>query len=382
MTNRALKTWYLVHKWTSLVCTLFLLLLCLTGLPLIFHDEIDAVFDEQHSLRTMPAGTPNLPLDDMVKAAVALYPGERPLFLSFDEGRPVVNVTTGPRARAGRDELHITAMDLRTAEPVGQLDEGGFMHVMLRLHVDLFADLPGKLFLGFMGLLFLVATVSGVVLYAPFMRKLSFGTVRWSRNNRVRWLDLHNMLGIVTLAWVSVVGLTGVINTLSEPLVAIWRADQLAALTAPYANLAPVPVEQFGSLQAAVDTAKAAAPGTRPQFVAFPGVRFSSEHHYAVWLKGSTPATARLLTPALIDAQTGELTAMRRMPWYMLALRLSQPLHFGDYGALPLKIIWALLDLAAIVILGSGLYLWLDKRSASLEARLRELRAGAAVPAQ
>ena len=31
-----LKLWFLVHKWTSLVCTVFLLLLCLTGLPLIF----------------------------------------------------------------------------------------------------------------------------------------------------------------------------------------------------------------------------------------------------------------------------------------------------------------------------------------------------------
>ena len=41
MTARTIKRWYLVHKWTSLICTLFLLLLCVTGLPLIFHDEID-----------------------------------------------------------------------------------------------------------------------------------------------------------------------------------------------------------------------------------------------------------------------------------------------------------------------------------------------------
>jgi uncharacterized iron-regulated membrane protein len=30
-----------VHTWSSLVSTLFLLLLCITGLPLIFHHEID-----------------------------------------------------------------------------------------------------------------------------------------------------------------------------------------------------------------------------------------------------------------------------------------------------------------------------------------------------
>jgi uncharacterized iron-regulated membrane protein len=42
-------------------------------------------------------------------------------------------------------------------------------------------------------------------------------------------------------------------------------------------------------------------------------------------------------------------------------LFVSQPLHFGDYGGLPLKIVWALLDILSIVILGSGVYLWVKK---------------------
>ena len=35
------RAWYAVHKWTSLVSTLFLLMLCVTGLPLIFSHEIN-----------------------------------------------------------------------------------------------------------------------------------------------------------------------------------------------------------------------------------------------------------------------------------------------------------------------------------------------------
>ncbi len=362
MRPRTVRTWCWVHKWTSLVCTLFLFMLCLTGLPLIFHDEIDAAFDDRPPLAALPPGTPQLPLDAFVRTAMRMYPGERPLFMSFDDDRPVANVTTGKVAQPGRGNLHITAIDWRTAQPVGALDEeAGIMAIILRLHVDMFAGLPGKLFLGFMGFLFCVSIVSGIVVYAPFMRKLAFGEVRTTRSRRTRWLDLHNLLGIATAMWLGVVGLTGVINTLSETLVAVWRSDQLSALTRPYEGQPPLPVAAFGPLDAAVRTARAAAPGTDPQFVAFPGTRFSSEHHYAVWLKGATPATRQLLTPALIDARTGRLTAMRSMPWYMLALRLSQPLHFGDYGALPLKIIWALLDVIAILVLGSGIYLWLGR---------------------
>ena len=31
----------MVHTWTSLISTVSLLLVCLTGLPLVFHHEID-----------------------------------------------------------------------------------------------------------------------------------------------------------------------------------------------------------------------------------------------------------------------------------------------------------------------------------------------------
>lgn len=63
----------------------------------------------------------------------------------------------------------------------------------------------------------------------------------------------------------------------------------------------------------------------------------------------------------LVDARTAEVTAAPKLPWYVTALLVSQPLHFGDYGGMPMQILWALLDIATIIVLGSGLYLWLRK---------------------
>ena len=100
-------------------------------------------------------------------------------------------------------------------------------------------------------------------------------------------------------------------------------------------------------------------------FIAFPGTRFSSEHHYAVFLKGNTHLTAHLATPVLIDAQTLQVTAVVERPWYMDALGMSQPLHFGDYGGMPMKILWAALDVLTIIVLGSGVYLWWVRRRAA-----------------
>ena len=94
----------------------------------------------------------------------------------------------------------------------------------------------------------------------------------------------------------------------------------------------------------------------------FPGSPFGSPHHYVVWTKGRQQLTSRLFSPFLVDARTGKLAASVTMPWYLRALQVSRPLHFGDYGGMPLKIIWALLDLITIVVLGSGLYLWLSRK--------------------
>jgi uncharacterized iron-regulated membrane protein len=85
----------------------------------------------------------------------------------------------------------------------------------------------------------------------------------------------------------------------------------------------------------------------------------------------------------LVDAETGALTDMRELPWYVTTLLVSQPLHFGDYGGMPLKLIWAVLDIITIVVLGSGLYLWIKRRRIAgedLAARLRLVDAGAAKP--
>jgi len=67
-------------------------------------------------------------------------------------------------------------------------------------------------------------------------------------------------------------------------------------------------------------------------------------------------------------ARTGSLDAVSPMPWYVKALSLSQPLHFGDYGGLPLKIVWGVLDVVTIVVAGSGVWLWVSRRRSQRRA--------------
>jgi uncharacterized iron-regulated membrane protein len=373
LSQTGIRRWYLVHKWTSIVCTAFLLMFCLTGLPLIFHHEIDELTRAPVLAENVPDGRASL--DEIGRKAVAEHPGMQMMFLSWDEERPLVHAVVAPSMQASEDEVKIVPFDTRDGRLVqAPPPDEGVMAFLLELHAHLLLGIPGQLFLGLVGVVFLVALVSGVVVYAPFMRKLPFGTVRKDRSARVKWLDTHNMVGIVTLGWVAVVGLTGFIITMTLPITLVWQNDQLAEMAAPYKDMTPP--KELVSVDAAVATVRAAVPDADVSFVAWPGSQFSTNHHYMIALRGDTPLTERLINPAMVDAATGRLTDLREMPWYVKALFLSVPLHYGDYGGLPLKIVWALLDIAAIIVLVTGLYLWLGRRRVPIEKRVAELRSG------
>ncbi|WP_447970603.1 PepSY-associated TM helix domain-containing protein [Nitrospira sp. M1] len=366
MNPQTIRGWYLVHKWTSLICTIFLLLLCVTGLPLIFYHEIDHLVGNSVDPPEMPGVTARANLDDIVEAAKARRPNEAVKFLVSDEDEPYAWWVRFGETATSQETSTLSMFDARTGKfihdyPVNQ----GIMRILWRLHVDMFTGLPGTLFLGAMGLLFLAAIISGIVLYAPFMRKLSFGSIRWERSRRTRWLDLHNLLGIVTVVWALVVGATGSINTLANPIFQQWQATELASMLAPYQG--QVSSVEPGSVDRVVKAARAAEPDGELFFLAFPGTRFAGPQHYTAFMRGKTPLTSKLLKPVLIQATTAQVADSRELPWYVTVLLLSQPLHFGDYGGLPLKLIWAFLDIITIIVLGSGLYLWKKKSAVSIE---------------
>jgi uncharacterized iron-regulated membrane protein len=291
MRSSTLRGWRWTHKWSSIACTAFLLLICLSGLPLIFNEEIDHLLDPPPAYAVVPAGTPNISVDLLAGQARRMFPGEIVTSIYSDDDEPQIYVWMAPSFAAlhANPRLgHFVRFDAHSgrviegAKPAEQQRQS-FMSVMLSLHTDLFAGLPGELFMGAMGLLFVVAIVSGIVLYGPFTRKLDFGAVRTDRARRTRWLDLHNLLGVVTLAWTLVVGATGVMNELSTPLFGIWQMTDVKAMLAPWQGKVPPRVDELSSPQAALETAERAVPGMNVSSIVFPGSDNGSPHHYLLW---------------------------------------------------------------------------------------------------
>lgn len=376
--QRALRRWAFIHRWTSLVCTVFLLILCITGLPLVFHEELEELLSDDPPYADLPSGTPMANLDRMVEEARARHPDHVMWYVFVDDDEPQVLVGMLPFAGAEPKLGRALKFDSRTGELIKEIEPFAqrpltFLALMLRLHEDLFAGLPGELFLAGMGVLFVAAVVSGVFLYAPFAGKQRFGEIRQGRSPRLKWLDMHNVLGVVILAWMLVVGATGVLNELAQPLFRIWQGTDMQAVLQPYRGQAAPQAATLASVQSSYDAVRRKLPDNLITSIVFPNDRIGSPYHYLVWTKGASPLTSRLFNPVLVDARTAEPTKTLEMPWYLRALELSRPLHFGDYGGMPLKIVWALLDIVTIVVLVSGIYLWFPRRRATVESQLSEL---------
>jgi hypothetical protein len=144
------------------------------------------------------------------------------------------------------------------------------------------------------------------------MRRLDFGSIRYT-SSRVKWLDGHNLRGIVTVTWALVVGLTGTINTLAGPLSDLWRAQYLPTLLASYGGK---PVARIPSIQAVVDNLQEKFPDRIiRQIIMSTSGRFGIPQHLIVGTKGSTPFTARMREPILVDANDASNMIAPQVPW-------------------------------------------------------------------
>src|SRR3546814_11656336 len=76
---------------------------------------------------------------------------------------PIVYVNLGPSADTPPSGMHTALFDAYSGVlvPAPQFNEG-VLYWITRLHTDMLAGLPGKLFLGVMGVLFAIAIVSEI----------------------------------------------------------------------------------------------------------------------------------------------------------------------------------------------------------------------------
>lgn len=355
-----MKYWYKIHKWTSLVCAVFLLSMCASSLPLIFGREISAFNRAAPPAATEAVQVADLSVGALTEKVLERYPGYdlRALYLDHEKH------TAGFSMQSKDKGYQYVRLDLNTAQLTERSNEkvkyafiSQFMNFAYRMHVDMYLGSFGRDLFGFMCGLSVAAVVSGLWLYAPFMKTIPFGLIR-SSHRRIYWMDWHKLLGIMTLSWTVLLSLSGFIFIFAGPVHNAWNESIRREFLSDYQGR-PFSAQRI-SIDEAMEAARAAVPDRRITGIELPQENGKMPWHYTVRTQGQGFG-AHFSRPVWVDALTGDVTAVISQPWYIQTLSLASPVHFSNHDTLPLKILWFVTAALTCIMIVTGIYAWFIK---------------------
>ena len=361
---------YVIHQWVSLICALFLLLLTLTGLPLLFRNEINAwntvnlpPRGEPMALSEiwvgLPQGTAEVSQAFPTKEILAVTPDGEDGTLYFR-----VKERGGKASRAhmrmGGEQI---MYDVRTGAVFDRKDRvyrseavQEFMHTMHILHVRLGMEEGGRDFLAVMCVLAVISIVSGVYLYLPMMKTLAFGTRR-RRSSRVFWSDWHKLTSIFAGTWAVLMCVSGVFIVLYS----VGMRDYQRTAHARAAEHFVVQTQDAPQISAEEAYARIAAEFPQKDVISM-RLPTADSAYYVFQIAEPTvrPTDFALGTQVYLAAGGGEPLLVPVPAWLTMAPFFLN-MHIHNHELTAEKIFWALLILMTAAMIVTGIVLWLTR---------------------
>lgn len=365
--------WYKLHKYISFICMLFLLLFCITGLPLIFKNEIrefNAVQPEpvhtatpyqalwETALNHQDAIAAQFP-DDTIRA-ISITPQVSRISYQFRDKNGVQPHYTG-----GAITYYADTDTVKNSDDVAELVKYPALKSLLTTihlwHVSLNLGIGGMIFLGFMCLFSLIAIISGVILYGPFMRTTAFGEIN-KRTTRSAYLGWHKFLGMVTAIWASLLCLSGISILVfgSAYIMYVGSAKREAtAVLQPTAYVEQISIpEAFALVQQKI-------PDKQIESIDFPNPETNTlQYTFYLISPGNTTGVTEQVACVSADAQGQATFFTKPSPAFMSWSSPLIGLHIGNHDGLVLRIIWAVLDVLTIVMIIVSFLGWRKKKAA------------------
>ncbi|MFG1492884.1 PepSY-associated TM helix domain-containing protein [Halobacteriovorax sp. ZH4_bin.1] len=220
---------------------------------------------------------------------------------------------------------------------------------ILKLHREILLGGKGKILIGLMGLFFLIALLSGALIANKFYRNVK------TMNSRILLGRLHKIIGVKTLAWLLIVTFTGSILAFNSTLIGLFLRENVRT---HQANAIVIENAKYVSVTTVLKELEKKLPHLEYDFISFPDNEFSVPNQFVVLMENEEHHHEI----AYVDGITGKLNRTVSLPWYLELLILSEPLHFGDYGGVVLKIIWSIFGIISSFIPISGIYIFLFRR--------------------
>lgn len=371
-----LRVYKAVHTWTGIIAGLALFIAFYAGAITMFEVPLQRWASPPVALGTPP------PLEDaqrLIDATLAAHP---------EAGRSYrINIETGPDAPArmswqqrapgsGRDapaSSHASgfapdgSLEVVRQEPASVAELIDLLHQQIGL---LFAHELAMPVMGVIALLYALALVSGVIVLLPTLVRDLFAMRLGGKLKRM-WLDLHNVLGVLSLPFHLIMALTAIIFAFHDPIYEVQnkvsydgRIEEMFVTGAP-ATMGPVPGAPRLTPAQILTRVHTQAPGFNVTAIDYslrgdrPEVRvIGTDPRY-----GHRAATHGFAT---IDPWSGAMVSTDYLPghqdgWYATIAGFFA-LHFGNFGGSAIQWAYFLLGLAGAFLFYTGNLLWIESR--------------------
>ena len=363
----SLRQWLTrLHRWSGLVVVLLLFIAAVTGVWLIFRQELDRALNSR--LRVVQPAATRLSEDDIVNLIEQKFPDAMVSLVQFPR-RPdnAVSLSLTARKGATRGRFEAVYVNQCTGEILGRrntqrsgISRGSLDSLILGLHFQLLAGAWGGWAMGIAALVWLITNLIGLALSWPrlWLRVTSWMPILSARMKEGAYkanYDLHRAGGIWLLPVLTGLAFTSVALNLPQYVRPVVQAFSPLSRQPAGTRVSPdEAVVTFGQADAAV---RRMLPDARTNNI----FRNLNGGWHSVYFHLPEDANPQGDNFALVDLKTGEITAVRRpargtagdrfMAWLF-------PLHTGGALGWTGRLLVALSGVVMVVLNATGLYVW------------------------
>jgi uncharacterized iron-regulated membrane protein len=364
------KLWFLVHSWLALPIWFFVLIVCFTGMLAVVSQEIVWLANPDVRASKPDDKAERLSFQQVLDALHKAEPDMAVNSLSQPDGSHFALTAQVTYADGSSPLLYVNPY---TGAIQGKMPDFNFEAFTRALHGWWLVPFTngfswGWYLVSLLGLPMLASLVTGLVVYKKFWKGF-FKPVRTGQGSRIFWGDLHRLAGVWSIWFIAVIAITSIwflirailfdnqITISSEPIVPVIAREQ-------------VPQTVDGSPPPRIDLDEAARiaglaiPSLDITSISLPATAYS---HIEMGGRGWYPL---MFQSASVNPYTRQVDSQfllsDRSPLEFVTESM-RPLHTGDFGGLPIKLIWFFFGLILTLMVFSGLLIW-SKRTAQATA--------------
>ena len=351
-----------LHSAAGLISGIFLFLISVSGSVLVFHDEIDRL--EYPSIESRGDG-PLLSIDSCYKLVRQQYPRAQldHCKLPATKHDPFVITFYDSSFANGNEPMQVFLHPQDGQILKTRSGRHNFVNWFAIMHNSFHLGKKGEWLFGFFALVFLLSILTGLVLY-----RKNILAVLLFKKSVLKKGNLHQVVGTWALLFNLMIAITGY---WMQRYVFKKEFYQAKTFTTVFKSSAP--------LCFSLDSALAAAGKKYPAFSSHV-VYFARSSKGKTAIYGSQSSNSFIHSKDFADVifldSTGAVSNTAFVNEIDAASRydiINSQIHFGQYGGLPVKIIYCLFGLSGSVLAITGFLLWLKRRTRAGEPGIRNV---------